>query len=99
MPVRILVVDDNRTNLELMAYLLKAFGHECIGANDGAEALEKARAVRCDLALVDILMPGMDGYEFARRFRSDATLAGIPLVAVTALAMTGDEDPSSQGRF
>jgi two-component system, cell cycle response regulator len=90
--VRILVVDDNRTNLELMAYLLQAFGHECIAASDGAEALEKARASRCDLALVDILMPVMDGYEFARRFRSDAALAGTPLVAVTALAMPGDHD-------
>lgn len=92
MPARILVVDDNRTNLELMAYLLEAFGHECIVASDAVAGLERARTSACDLALVDILMPGMDGYAFARQFRDDAALAGTPLVAVTALAMPGDEE-------
>ncbi len=91
MSARILVVDDNSANLELMVYLLRAFGHSCTATTNGASGLEVARAGGCDIALVDILMPGMNGYEFARQFRADSALAGIPLIAVTALAMPGDD--------
>lgn len=92
MAARILVVDDNHANLDLMLYLLRAFGHECISASDGIAGLEKAQSNACDLALVDILMPGMDGYEFARRCRENPRLRSVPLVAVTALAMPGDAE-------
>ncbi len=98
MKARVLVVDDNVTNLDLMAYLLRAFGYECTALPDAATALERART-GYDIALVDILMPGMDGYEFARRFRADATLAATPLVAVTALAMPGDEEHIRKAGF
>ena len=87
---RILVVDDNRTNLDLMLYLLRAFGHDAHGEPDGAAALEAARGGNFALALADILMPGVDGYEFARRWRSDPHLRDTPLVAVSALAMPED---------
>ncbi len=87
---RILVVDDNLANLDLMLYLLRAFGYECDGVRDAPAALTQARQHSYDLAIVDILMPGMDGCELARRVKSDPSIAGLPLVAVTALAMPDD---------
>jgi CheY-like chemotaxis protein len=89
---RILVVDDNPTNLDLMTYLLRAFGHEPTGVADGTAALEAARSGAFALVLTDILMPGIDGYELARRIKNDPSLATMPLVAVTALAMPGDRE-------
>jgi len=89
---RILVVEDNPTNLDLMTYLLRALGYEVATASDGLTGLDLARAVRYDAVLADILMPGIDGYEFARRFKADEDLVGIPLIAVTALAMSGDRE-------
>ena len=90
MAPQVLIVDDNPTNRELMLYLLKAFGYEAVGAADGLAGLDAARAGRFDLILVDMLMPGIDGYEFARRCQADESLRYIPLIAVTALAMAGD---------
>ncbi|MBV9234149.1 MAG: response regulator [Candidatus Eremiobacteraeota bacterium] len=90
MPASILVVDDNAENLELMLYLLRAFGYGAMGCSDARSGLEAARADRYRLVLCDILMPGMDGYEFARRFKADPSVSHTPLVAVTALAMPAD---------
>ena len=92
MAARILVIDDNRTNLDLMTYLLKAFGHEPTGLTDPAAALEEARAGRYDAIISDILMPEIDGFSLARSFRTDPQLKDTPLVAVTALAMPGDRE-------
>jgi CheY-like chemotaxis protein len=89
---RILVVDDNRSNRDLMLYLLRAFGYEAEGAGDGLSGLDAARRGAFDLVLVDVLMPGIDGYEFARRFKADPALAATPVIAVTALAMAGDRE-------
>jgi CheY-like chemotaxis protein len=89
---RVLVVDDNPTNLDLMTYLLRAFGHEPTGVADGTAALEAAQSGAFALVLTDILMPGIDGYELARRLKSDPSLASTPLIAVTALAMPGDRE-------
>jgi two-component system cell cycle response regulator len=89
---RLLVVDDNRSNLDLMLYLLRAFGHQAEGVNDGLAGIEAARQAEFDAILVDILMPGIDGYEFARRFKADPLRAETPLIAVTALAMVGDRE-------
>ncbi len=90
--MRVLVIDDNPANLELVVYLLRAFGHEVEGHDDGTSGLEAARTGRFSIVLTDILMPGIDGYEFARRFKSDASLLSTPLVALTALAMGGDRE-------
>lgn len=89
---RILVVDDNGANLDLMLYLLRAFGHEAEGTGDPVAALVKARGGNFDLIVTDILMPAVDGYEFVRRLRSDARFARIPVIAVTALAMPADRE-------
>lgn len=92
MNARILIVEDNAANRELMDYLLRAFGFETMKAGDGAVGLEIARRERPDLILCDIQMPVLDGYAFAQQAKADASLRGIPLVAVTAFAMVGDRD-------
>jgi CheY-like chemotaxis protein len=88
----ILIIEDNPTNMGLMAYLLKAFGHLVLEAVDGELGLAIAQQEALDLVLCDLQMPGMDGYEVARRIKLDARLKVIPLVAVTAYAMVGDRD-------
>lgn len=89
---RILVIEDNATNLELMTYLLRAFGHVTIVARDGEEGVETARAANPDLILCDIALPVLDGYQVARLLKSEESLRGVPLIAVTASAMVGDRD-------
>ncbi len=89
---RILVIEDNPTNLELISYLLKAFGHETLAATDGEKGLEVVRREMPDLIICDIQLPNMNGYEVARRLKADPALRAIPLVAVTAMAMVGDRD-------
>ncbi|MGC1379437.1 MAG: response regulator [Candidatus Baltobacteraceae bacterium] len=96
---KILVVDDNPANLDLMLYLLRAFGHDPQGTRDGITAWEAARRGDFALVLSDVLMPGIDGYELARRLKSDARLASTPLVAVTALAMPGDRERVAEAGF
>jgi CheY-like chemotaxis protein len=87
----ILVVDDNRDNMELMQYLLKAFGYEPLAATSGAEAIRLVREKRPDLILMDIQMPEMDGFEATEAIRREPTLEECPVVAVTAYAMVGDQ--------
>jgi CheY-like chemotaxis protein len=89
---RILVIEDNPTNLELVTYLLNAFGHTTIAARDGEEGVEAALRAKPDLILCDIALPKLDGYGVARRLRAASTLHGVPLIAVTASAMVGDRD-------
>lgn len=92
MSARVLVVEDNSANLDLMLYLLKSFGYEVTGCSRATDALEALERQAFDLALVDILMPEMDGFEFARRVRADGRTKVLPLVAITALAMVGDRE-------
>lgn len=89
MSSRVLIVEDNLANLELMTYLLGAFGYTTAQAIDGSAALELVHREVPDLVICDIQLPDMDGYEVARRLRA-ATVGNIPMVAVTALAMVGD---------
>jgi len=89
---RVLIIEDNADNLKLMEYLLRAFGHETATAPDGETGVEMAAGQPFDLIICDIQLPRMDGYAVAARLKSDARLATIPLVAVTALAMVGDRD-------
>jgi two-component system, cell cycle response regulator len=92
MGFRILLIEDNPDNLELMMYLLDAFGYSTLMAKDGVEGLEIARREKPDLVICDIQMPRMDGYEVARAMQRDPKLTKIKRIAVTALAMVGDRD-------
>lgn len=90
---RILVIEDNPANLELMSYLLSVNGHDIVTATDGEEGLKLASSSPpVDLIICDVHLPVVDGYEVARRLKTDAELRSIPLVAVTALAMVGDKE-------
>jgi CheY-like chemotaxis protein len=88
----ILVIEDNKDNLLLMTYLLKAAGHEPLFAVDGAHGLDMAKREMPDLVLCDIHMPNKSGYEVACEFKSDASLCSIPLIAITSYAMVGDRE-------
>jgi two-component system cell cycle response regulator len=90
MAADILIIEDNKANLELMTYLLQAFGYVTQATASAVEGLEYLETHTPDLILCDVQMPGMDGYEFARRVKADQQLNGIPLIAVTALAMMDD---------
>lgn len=92
MSARILVIEDNAVNMELMVYMLKAFGHDPLPARDGAQGLTLARTQAPAMILCDIQLPGLDGYELARLIKQDETLRRIPLIAVTAYAMVGDQE-------
>lgn len=99
MSARILVVEDDPVSLELMAYLLTAFGHSVLRAADGAEALRLARRELPDLVLCDNQLPVLSGVEVARELKSDAATRGIPLVSVTAAAMPGDRQRLLEAGF
>jgi two-component system cell cycle response regulator len=92
MASQILVIEDNPPNLELMIYLLEAFGHQPLAAHTGEEGLEIIQREKLDLIICDIQLPGIDGYRIARWLKSNSTFSRIPLVAVTAFAMVGDRD-------
>lgn len=89
---RVLVVDDNLTNLKLIEYLLQARGYEVITAFDAEAALAAVQAQRPSLVLMDLQLPGMDGLELTRKLKADRATRGILIVAVTAYAMKGDEE-------
>lgn len=89
---RVLVVEDNEVNRQLMQYLLTSFGHQVQTAVDGHEGLAALRRERPDAVVCDIEMPRLDGLDFARAVRADPALAGVVLLAVTSYAMLGDRD-------
>ncbi|WP_280156021.1 response regulator [Piscinibacter sp. XHJ-5] len=92
MAARILVVDDNRVNRKLACDLLALEGHEVQECEDAEQARELLEAGgRPDLILMDIALPGMDGLTFTREIKADPRFAAMPVVAMTALAMKGDE--------
>lgn len=96
---RIVVIEDNPDNMELMVCLLKAFGHQPLPAVDGVDGLEAVARERPDLVLCDIQLPRLDGCEVARRLKQDPELGAIPLVAVTAFAMLGDRTRMLEAGF
>jgi CheY-like chemotaxis protein len=98
-PPRILVADDNDDNLELMRFLLGAAGYPAVLAGGGTEAIALALQQSPDLILMDIQMPGVDGYHAAARIRAQPALRGVVIVAVTAFAMVGDRDQVLAGGF
>lgn len=96
---RILLAEDHGADLELMGYLLDAFGHTTKRCADGQAALEAIRCALPDLVVCDIQMPRLSGYGLALAVRADAVLRQVPLVAVTALAMHGDRERVLAGGF
>jgi two-component system cell cycle response regulator len=96
---RILVIEDNPANLDLMTYLLRARGHDALTAPDGEQGLARARSEPPDLVVCDIQLPGIDGYAVAQAMKADPALRAIPLIAVTALAMLGDRDRVLAGGY
>lgn len=89
---KILVIEDNPENMQLMMYLLSAFGHTTVEAEDGQSGLAMAESELPDLILCDLQMPTMDGYEVVRRIKLNSKLVAVPIVAVTAYAMVGDQE-------
>src|SRR3954470_545325 len=89
---RILVVEDNPTNMKLVTMVLGRAGHTVIGARDAEAGLTLARDEHPDLILMDIQLPGMDGLQATAVLKGDAATRGIPVIALTALAMKGDEE-------
>ena len=93
----ILIVEDNELNMKLFNDLLQAHGYNTLQANDGGEALGLARQHHPDLILMDVQLPEISGLEVTRRLKSDDDLKSIPIVAVTAFAMKGDEEKVLNG--
>ncbi len=93
----ILIVEDNDLNMKLFNDLLQAHGYETLQTKDGREVLGIAREKRPDLILMDIQLPEISGLEITRMLKDDADLRGIPVVAVTAFAMKGDEEKIREG--
>jgi two-component system, cell cycle response regulator DivK len=94
---KILIVEDNELNMKLFNDLLEAHGYTTFQTKDGREALSIARTHRPDLILMDIQLPEVSGLEITKRLKADEELRGIPVVAVTAFAMKGDEEKIRQG--
>jgi CheY-like chemotaxis protein len=90
---RVLVVEDNDMNMQLVEYLLEEGGYQIIKAASGEEALSIARGEeQVDLILMDIHLPGIDGLSVVHEMKSDSRISSIPILALTAHAMRGDKD-------
>ncbi|MGZ5090521.1 MAG: response regulator [Burkholderiales bacterium] len=99
MGARILIIEDNAANLALMVYLLRAFGHTTLAAEEGETGLRVATRDLPDLILCDVQMPKLNGYELARRAKDTPALRRIPIVAVTAFAMVEDRERALAAGF
>lgn len=93
----VLIVEDNELNMKLFNDLLEAHGYTTIQTRDGIEALRIARDTRPDLIIMDIQLPEVSGLEVTKWLKEDETLEAIPVIAVTAFAMKGDEEKIRQG--
>ncbi len=93
----VLIVEDNELNMKLFHDLLEAHGYQTLQTRDGMEALQLARDNRPDLILMDIQLPEVSGLEVTKWLKEDDGLRAIPVVAVTAFAMKGDEERIREG--
>jgi CheY-like chemotaxis protein len=93
---KILLIEDNEMNRDMLSRRLARRGYEVITASDGPDGLETARRERPDLILMDMSLPRMDGWETTRRLRADETTRHIPVIALTAHAMAQDRDKALQ---
>lgn len=89
---RILVVEDSPTNMMLVVYVLENAGHQVLQAEDAATGIRLAREALPDLIFMDIQLPGMDGLEATRLLKADPATSHIPIYALTAFSMKGDEE-------
>ena len=97
MPKTVLIVEDNELNMKLFNDLLEAHGYATIQTKSGVEAVELARRHRPNLILMDIQLPEVSGLEVTQWLKDDEELRTIPIVAITAFAMKGDEEKIRQG--
>jgi CheY-like chemotaxis protein len=98
-PARILVIEDNRPSIEMLDYVLMAHGYVALLATSGEDGIRVAALQQPDLILLDIRMPGMDGYEVAAAIRKQPALEKTAIVAVTASAMPGDRERIAAAGF
>jgi two-component system cell cycle response regulator DivK len=89
---RILIIEDNRANMKLATLLVRNAGHTVLCAVDAETGLTQARAVRPDLILMDIQLPGIDGLAATTLLKQDPATAAIPVIALTAMAMREDQE-------
>ena len=94
---KILIVEDNELNMKLFHDLLEVHGYETVQTKDGREAVDLARQHRPDLILMDIQLPEVSGLEVTKWLKQDEELRSIPVIAVTAFAMKGDEEKIRNG--
>jgi two-component system cell cycle response regulator DivK len=97
MPQTVLIVEDNELNMKLFNDLLEAHGYATIQTKSGVEAVELARRHRPNLILMDIQLPEVSGLEVTQWLKDDDELRTIPIIAITAFAMKGDEEKIRQG--
>ncbi|TRL34464.1 response regulator [Methylosinus sporium] len=97
MPKTVLIVEDNELNMKLFNDLLEAHGHSTLQTKSGVEAIALARSHSPDLILMDIQLPEISGLEVTRWLKDDEQLRSIPIIAITAFAMKGDEEKIRQG--
>ncbi|MFT0861030.1 response regulator [Ancylobacter sp. G4_0304] len=93
----VLIVEDNELNMKLFNDLLEAHGYVTLGTRNGVEAMDLARKHRPDLILMDIQLPEVSGLDVTRWLKADPELKAIPVIAVTAFAMKGDEERIREG--
>ena len=96
---KVLVVDDNLDVAQAIGWMLDAIGHDYRLVHDGRQALEAARAYRPDAVLLDIGLPGMDGYAVCRAFRQDEELKHIPIIAQTGWGQVRDKTLATEAGF
>ncbi len=94
---KVMIVEDNELNMKLFHDLLESHGYDIIETRDGMEALKMARSERPDLILMDIQLPEVSGLEVTKWIKEDDDLKAIPIIAVTAFAMKGDEEKIREG--
>ena len=97
MPKKVMIVEDNELNMKLFRDLIEASGYETVRTRNGLEVLDLARTHRPDLILMDIQLPEVSGLDVTKWLKEDSELHVIPVIAVTAFAMKGDEERILQG--
>lgn len=99
MNLRVLLVEDNYDNYEMVRFLLERAGYTVIGARTGREAVTAAKEHKPDVILMDLSLPEMDGWEAAREIKNDPEIANIPLIALTAHTLPGDRKKALEFGF